>query len=1373
MTITGTNFNTTSAVKFNGLAAASFTVVNNTTITATPAAPTTTGTISVTKGGNTVVSVLSFTVNTAGAITPYLNVNNGGWNNVSTASLCSGGYVEYGPQPGNGVWSWTGPNGFKSFQRDSTITNLQIINSGTYTATYMNPNGCSTTQNFTISITATPSTTIASSGPTTFCSGGSVVLTAPLATSYQWSATAGSVTTASISINASGTYSVTASNGTCTAIASKVVTVNPTPTANISPVGPSTFCGSGALTASGGGTYLWNATGSSATTAAISATATGTYVVTVTNASGCTATASNAVTVNAAATASISAGGATTFCSGGNVRLTASGGGTYLWNATGGSATTAAITATTSGTYAVTVTSASGCTATASQVVTVNSPGTITPNLYTAATGWQSVTSATLCAGAFLEFGPQSSVSGGVWTISGPGGFYSYARDTGIYVANAGTYIETYYNPNGCNVIQNFTIILTHPDTLGVASNTNVCLGNNISLSSTVTGGTSYSYRWSGPNSFSSTSANPNLLATSSANDGTYSLTVTDNNHCTVSNSVTLVTNPNCVDSTTVGINGGNSSDAPCTQVLRFDHYNDVLASSASGQNHQWVLKNGNTLTMTVKRLGGAFTSVVAPTWSGAAFGQSGYSGLSGNTALYTNSSGYSKLSFSNIQVKDSLGNPIPNFTLIGIDAESTDGAERDTLTSNGSTWFDYDTITPPGVNSVPSEMGAGTSTLIWTGTGAANARARLVSTNNPSNFTFSTVAGGLQAFAMALSNPIQAKDSVKMCSSSVFDNTPTNLPSGTTYVWAAPIISPLGSVTGASAQSTPATLVGQTLVNTTTSIAYVQYTVLPSNNCSGIGYSFTVVVKPSPRSTLKALSPVCLGTALTASDTAISGGPLTYSWSGPGAFTATGSSISRASATIAMGGVYRVTVTAANGCTISQSQNISVVNCVNVSGTLFDDANGNGIQDAADTSTNRGQAMYAIITDSNNIVRGTALIDSNGNYTVTKIPVSMVGLRLTVSTASYTVGDSSVGPLWPNKWIGTLGQYGTHNLAGAGTTTTQQMIPISTDTFNITGLKLGYDRLPTSATNTYNITYPRNNTVMALLSSNNLGLLSATDPEDGSIGSGKKFTITSTAGLNGNQLYYDANGDGKADSNELIIAGTTITNYSTAKLLIKFSGLGSTSASFRFAATDAAGQIDPTPAAYTIRWIGALPVKMLYFTADKKNNDQSLLKWATASEIDNDNFEIEHSPDAQSWGKIGEVKGNGTTSDQQEYSFIDEHPLTAENYYRLKQVDVDGHYEYTEIVEVTFAEITTPPSISIYPNPLNQNNKLNIEVSGAETISEIIITNIEGQIVYTSPLPQVTRSQIADLNLPSGIYIVTARTQAEHLLTSRLIINQ
>ncbi len=94
------------------------------------------------------------------AITPYLQVNGGGWQQTATASLAAGGTIILGPQPASGgSWSWTGPGGFTATSREITRSNIQTSQGGNYVATYTNASGCNSTQTFSVTVTGGAPTT--------------------------------------------------------------------------------------------------------------------------------------------------------------------------------------------------------------------------------------------------------------------------------------------------------------------------------------------------------------------------------------------------------------------------------------------------------------------------------------------------------------------------------------------------------------------------------------------------------------------------------------------------------------------------------------------------------------------------------------------------------------------------------------------------------------------------------------------------------------------------------------------------------------------------------------------------------------------------------------------------------------------------------------------------------------------------------------------------------------------------------------------------------------------------------------------------------------------------------------------------------------
>jgi LysM repeat protein len=287
------------------------------------------------------------TASTAGSITKPTITGSTSVCNGTTTTLTATGASYYGYAWSNGAFT-------------AAIT---VSTPGTYTVTvYDNCNSATASVN----VTGLAGITVTPSGPTTFCAGGSVTLAASAATSYKWS---NGATTSSIIVTAKGTYTVTATGGTCTAASTPiVVTVNPLPTATITASGATTFCAGGSVTLtakSGAGyTYDWS---TGATTAAITVSASGSYIVTAT-AKGCSkASAAKKVTVDALPKITFTTSG--TVCPSGTETITAKATkSSYDWS-TG--ATTAAIKVTAAGTYTVTATQTSGalCSASASKVI--------------------------------------------------------------------------------------------------------------------------------------------------------------------------------------------------------------------------------------------------------------------------------------------------------------------------------------------------------------------------------------------------------------------------------------------------------------------------------------------------------------------------------------------------------------------------------------------------------------------------------------------------------------------------------------------------------------------------------------------------------------------------------------------------------------------------------------------------------------------------------------------------------------------------------------------------------------------------------------------------------------------------------------------
>ncbi|MEZ4921687.1 MAG: T9SS type A sorting domain-containing protein [Crocinitomicaceae bacterium] len=162
------------------------------------------------------------------------------------------------------------------------------------------------------------------------------------------------------------------------------------------------------------------------------------------------------------------------------------------------------------------------------------------------------------------------------------------------------------------------------------------------------------------------------------------------------------------------------------------------------------------------------------------------------------------------------------------------------------------------------------------------------------------------------------------------------------------------------------------------------------------------------------------------------------------------------------------------------------------------------------------------------------------------------------------------------------------------------------------------------------------------------------------------------------------------------------------------------------------------------------LPIELLSFEA-KLNNEQVDLFWTTVSESNNDYFEIERSFDGQQWEYLETVDGAGTSSITLNYKVIDSKPHAGVNYYRLKQVDFDGNYEFSSVakVDVPFNNLG---NLVIYPNPTNDF----IYIEGDEKeLGQVVITNVAGQIIEVDIVLSNGVATIDLNNYADGIYFV------------------
>jgi gliding motility-associated-like protein len=378
----------------------------------------------------------------------------------SSVNLTAGGATTYAWSPAVGLSATTG-----------IVVTANPSSTETYTVTGTGAGGCTATQTVVVTVNPIPIVSIIPSGPTTFCSGGSVGLTAGGATTYTWnpavglSATTGAAVTANPTTTKTYTVTGTSASG-CIATQTVTITVTPTPTVSVAPGSP-TICPGGNvnLIASGATTYAWSpSTALSATTGTpVNATPTVTTTYTVTGTTGaCTSNANVVVTVASSLNVTVTPP-APSVCAGGSIILNANGAATYSWKpATGLSCTTCSNpTATPGSTITYTVNGASGsCADSAKVTITVNPTPTISV----------SPPVPTVCAGGTITL-----------TASGTAN-YTWSPSTGLSATTGSVVNATLAST------QTYTVVGTNGSGCTDTTNVNVAVGPGPSVNISITG---------------------------------------------------------------------------------------------------------------------------------------------------------------------------------------------------------------------------------------------------------------------------------------------------------------------------------------------------------------------------------------------------------------------------------------------------------------------------------------------------------------------------------------------------------------------------------------------------------------------------------------------------------------------------------------------------------------------------------------------------------------------------------------------------------------------------------------------------------------------------------------------------------------------
>ena len=923
---------------------------------------------------NSCQATRSFTINQPATA---LNAASGGGKTDVSCNGGANGTATVAPTGGAGgyTYSWnTTP-----VQTTATATGLAA---GTYTVTVTDANNCQATRSFTIDQPATALSLLTGGGKTDVSCNGGANGTATVAPTggagsytYSWNTTPVQ-TTATATGLAAGTYTVTVTDAnSCQATRSFTINQPATALSLITGGGKTDVsCNGGAngtatVVPTGGTpgyTYSWNTTPVQ-TTATATGLAAGTYTVTVTDANSCQATRSFTINQPPALNLSIGGGKTDASCNGGAngtatvVPTGGAGGYTYSWNTTPVQ-TTATAMGLTAGTYTVTVTDSNSCQATRS--FTISEPPALT-----ASNGGQTDVS---CNGG-SNGSATVNVTGGTGTYT-----YQWAPSGGTAATatglSAGTYIVTVKDANNCQTSQSFTI--NQPPILSATqTHTDVLCNGGATGTATVTasGGTgNYTYLWSPSGGTAATATGLTV--------GNYSCLITDANGCSITKNFTI-NQPSVLGATTSQTNatcsvGGDASVTPFGGVGNYSYLwtpggatTQNITNLAAG-NYSCLITDGNGCTVTKNFIINTTNTLVAATYqvnvlcNGSNTGSASVipSGAAGPFTYSWSPSGGSSdtannLSAGNYSVTITASNGcsiVKNFTITEPSSIVITPNPQTNVTCSGGN---------NGSASVSVTGGTGAYSYTWSPSGGNAATATGLSagtytvTVKDANSCTKT-----QSFTITEPNALSATTSQTdvTCNGGSNGTATVNVTGGTgtyTYSW-----SPSGG-TAATASGLPA--------------GTYTVTVKDANLCQTTA-SVTITEPPVLTATVAKTDVLCnQANNGTATVTPSGGtGTYTYSWSPSGGTAATATGLSP--------NTYSVTVTDANGCSVTETVQITEPSALSLTDSHTNVSCNGGNNGTASVVATGGTGAYTYSWSPSGGSAATATGLTAGVYTVT-----------------------------------------------------------------------------------------------------------------------------------------------------------------------------------------------------------------------------------------------------------------------------------------------------------------------------------------------------------------------------------------------------
>jgi len=425
-----------------------------------------------------------------------------------------------------------------------------------------------------------------------------------------------------------------------------------------------------------------------------------------------------------------------------------------------------------------------------------------------------------------------------------------------------------------------------------------------------------------------------------------------------------------------------------------------------------------------------------------------------------------------------------------------------------------------------------------------------------------------------------------------------------------------------------------------------------------------------------------------------------------------------------------QVVVTDGCGRQSFESFPITIVpNLVTISGKVWNDTNRsannsfNNIFTIGEQGTNANNSLFAYCLDQNGFVIAKSAISSNGDYSLINIPSMTNGLSLILSSVNDSIGTYSPTPI-----INSIGWINTTPLIRSS---------INTLSVALTNMDWGVDAFPIANDDIF---APDQDTSYN-------GNVSGNDHQSS----------------DGGNIWSLTNGP---------LHGTIIFNTDGSFTYTPDSGFASID-TFFYSLCDSDIDCSNAMVKLVVQAGGPTPITLSSFNVRLANNETAVLIWNTQSEINANRYEIERSENAINFSNRGNVAAIGSQTTSQDYTYNDALKTSAAVvYYRLKMVDNDGSYKYSNIVALKLKDAGS--YINTYPNPFVTNIKIDI-INQIEEVGHVKLIAVDGRVIIQFDVKLTKGNNVIQLKnlagLPKSTYTVEVLT-ATNKFIKRVIKN-